>query len=160
MKELVRIAQTDIKGQRPIYMGLSKIKGVSNSFAHAICVITNTAKSTKVGLLTEEQIKIIEAALKNPEKVPAFLRNRRKDLDSGEDKHLTGVDLKLQNEFDIRRLKKTKSYKGMRHAWGLPVRGQRTRGNFRRGRAVGVVKKAVKQQSKTKPKASSGGKKK
>jgi ribosomal protein S13 len=32
----------------------------------------------------------------------------------------------------------------MRHAFGLPVRGQRTRGNFRKGVAVGVMKKATK----------------
>ena len=41
-------------------------------------------------------------------------------------------------------MKKIKSYKGMRHAYGLPVRGQRTRGNFRKGVTVGVMKKAAK----------------
>ncbi len=65
-------------------------------------------------------------------------------METGKDKHLTGNELKLQKEFDIRFLKKIKCYRGMRHAYGLPVRGQRTRGNFRKGAAVGVMKKAAK----------------
>ena len=79
-------------------------------------------------------------------------------MDSGYDKHTVGPQLKLKKEFDIRRMKKTKSYKGMRHAVGLPVRGQRTKGHFRKGKAVGVVKRAQQQQKK-KP-ASGGAKKK
>ena len=40
--------------------------------------------------------------------------------------------------FAIKRLKKIKCYKGFRHTSGLPVRGQRTRSNFRRNRAKGA----------------------
>ena len=52
----------------------------------------------------------------------------------------------LQTEFDIKRLKKIKSYKGYRHMSNLPVRGQRTRSNFRRNRrrGAGIKKKGVK----------------
>ncbi|MEK6867257.1 MAG: 30S ribosomal protein S13, partial [Nanoarchaeota archaeon] len=41
-------------------------------------------------------------------------------------------------------LKKIKAYRGMRHAAGLPTRGQRTRSNFRKnkGKTVGVMKSA------------------
>ena len=49
----------------------------------------------------------------------------------------------MKREFDIKRMKKIKSYKGARHSAGQPVRGQRTRSHFRsRGKAVGVTKKA------------------
>ena len=37
----------------------------------------------------------------------------------------------------------------MRHAFGLPVRGQRTRGHFRKGKSVGVQKKKIQQQKKS-----------
>jgi small subunit ribosomal protein S13 len=48
----------------------------------------------------------------------------------------------MKKEFDIKRLRKIKSYRGIRHASKLPVRGQRTRANFRRkGHAVGVKRK-------------------
>jgi len=48
----------------------------------------------------------------------------------------------MQKEFDIKRFRKMKSYRGLRHANKLPVRGQRTRSNFRaKGKTVGVRKK-------------------
>ena len=60
------------------------------------------------------------------------------DFETGEDKHLIGADLELRKEFDIKRLKKIKTYKGYRHGAKLPLRGQRTKGNFRRNKAKGV----------------------
>ena len=97
--------------------------------------------------LSGEDIKAIEEGIKNAE-FPSFLKNRRKDLDSGDDLHLNGADLDLRKEFDIKRLRKIKSYKGARHGAGLPVRGQRTKSNFRKhrkkGGAVGVKKKGAK----------------
>ena len=82
--------------------------------------------------------------LKNTD-VPKHLLNRRKDIESPEGKHLLGATLELTKEFDIKRLKKIKSYRGVRHTSGLPVRGQRTRSNFRKNRAKGAgIKKKVK----------------
>ncbi|MDO8517486.1 MAG: 30S ribosomal protein S13, partial [Nanoarchaeota archaeon] len=73
-----------------------------------------------------------------------FLVNRRKDYESGENKHLYGADLDLQKEFDIKKLKKMRAYKGIRHQLGQPVRGQRTKSHFRKEKkrkgAVGVKK--------------------
>ena len=57
--------------------------------------------------------------------------------------HLTGADLTLSKELDIKRLKKIKSYRGIRHSIGQPVRGQRTRSHFRTGVSVGVQRKTV-----------------
>ena len=144
MRELVRIAQADLDGKKPVYHALRKILGVSYAFSHAVCQQVGIEKTKKVGELSEQQVAEVEKMIKNPE-LPVFLLNRRKERSSGLNKHVTGSDLRLQKEFDLRRLKKTKSYRGMRHAWGLPVRGQRTRGNFRRGGAVGVMKKKIAQ---------------
>ena len=48
----------------------------------------------------------------------------------------------MKKDFDIRRLKKIRSYKGVRHTSGQPVRGQRTRSHFRKkGQSVSVMKK-------------------
>ena len=161
LRKLVRIANTDIDGTRPLLFGLQRIFGVKHSFANAVCVVTKIDQHTKIGALSEEQVKQIEATIKGSEKIPTWMLNRQKDAGTGEDKHTVSSDLKLQKEFDIRRLKKIKSYRGMRHQAGLPVRGQRTRGNFRSGKAVGVQKKKIKQQkSAKKPASGSGGKKK
>ena len=75
--------------------------------------------------------------------------NRRKDLETGEDKHLLGTDLMIAKDNDLKLLKKTKSYIGLRHQRRLPVRGQRTQSNFRNKRKV---KKVVKKSSNFKKK--------
>ncbi len=152
-RHLIRIMNTDIKGDKNINYALRRIKGVGFNFANAICNKTNIEKNKKAGYLDDEEIKKIEDVIKNPKKYgfPNWLLNRRKDYNTGEDRHVTTSDLKFENEFDIKRLQKIKSYRGLRLSWGLPVRGQRTRSNFRKsGRAVGVLKKAVKAQAKKK----------
>ena len=62
----------------------------------------------------------------------------QKDFDTGEDKHLVSSDLELRKEFDIKRLKKVKNYRGLRHTSKLPMRGQRTKGNFRPNKMNGA----------------------
>lgn len=78
--------------------------------------------------------------------------NRRKDVESGEEKHLTGTDLDLRKDFDIKKLKKIKSYRGLRHTAGLPTRGQRTKAHFRsnRKKGSGIKKKAAKENTQSK----------
>lgn len=141
---LVRILGKDISGNKRLFAGLTGIQGISWTFANAICKSLKLEKKKKIHEVSESELKKIEGFVQNP-KIPGFIKNRQKDLDEGTDKHLLGADLILRKEFDIKRLKKIKSYKGNRHALGLPVRGQKTRSNFRRNRkksgAVGVKKK-------------------
>jgi len=146
-EKLVRIISKDIEGKLNLYTGLTKIKGVSWSLSNAVCKILGMDKKRKVGSLTDQEIKKIEGFLKNP-KVPSYLLNRRLDLETGENKHLTGTDLELQKEFDIKRLKKIKSYRGLRHSAGLPLRGQRTKSHFRKNRRKGSGIKKKKKQEK------------
>jgi small subunit ribosomal protein S13 len=142
ISRIIRIMQTDIPGEKQLVIGLTKIKGISWSFSNALCHKMKLDIKRNISSLNEEEIKKIEGFIKNPE-LPSFLLNRRKDLESGEDKHLLTSDLELRKEFDIKRLKKIRSYRGLRHALGQPTRGQRTRGHFReKGKAVGVVKKS------------------
>jgi len=140
---IIRIMHTDIPGRKNVYVGLSRIKGISFSMANAICKILKLDRRKKVQELSGEEIKTISEMVENP-KVPNFLKNRRKDFDSGEDKHLVTTNLELRKEFDIKRLRKIRAYRGMRHALGLPSRGQRTKSHFRKkgkNRVVGVKKK-------------------
>ncbi|MDP3916923.1 MAG: 30S ribosomal protein S13 [Nanoarchaeota archaeon] len=159
-KALLRLANTDIKGEKTVLYGLTKIYGVGPSFSNAICESIKLDKTMKIGNLSEAQVTEIEEVIANPasKNIPVWILNRRFDMDTGEDTHLTGPKLKLRKEFDIRRMKKIKSYKGVRHMFNLPVRGQRTKGNFRKGRSVGVVKKSATPQKKSAG-ASSGKKK-
>lgn len=146
-EKVVRILSEDIEGNAKIYVGLTKIKGISWSLSNAICNILKIDKNRKIGSLTNEEIKKITEFLKKPQ-LPNFVFNRRFDLETGENKHLVGTDLELQKDFDIKRLKKIKSYRGIRHAAGLPVRGQRTKSHFRKNRSksIGIKKKGKKAQ--------------
>jgi small subunit ribosomal protein S13 len=119
------------------YAGLATIKGISWAMSNAICKNLKLDKNKKIGSLTPEEIKKISDFVKKPE-LPRYLLNRRNDFETGADSHLTGSELELKHEFDIKRLKKIKSYKGGRHMVGLPVRGQRTRSHFRRNRRKGA----------------------
>jgi len=142
---IVRIMQTDIPGHKKILTGLTYIKGVSWAISNAICKILKLDENKKIVELNEKEINLITEFLKNPE-LPKFLLNRRKDFETGKDSHLIGANLEMKKEFDIRRLKKIRSYRGLRHALGQPSRGQRTRSHFRskgKKRAVGVTKKKL-----------------
>lgn len=143
-KGLVRLGGADIDGNKQVYHALRKIKGISYSFSNAICNILKINKRTKIGELNDAQLKKIEDLIYNPQKykLPSWMLNRRKDYDEGTDKHLLSTDIRFRVDFDIKRMKKIKAYKGMRHAMGLPVRGQGTKAHFRKGATVGVRKKA------------------
>ncbi len=143
---IVRILSKDIEGNMTTYAGLTKIKGISWSLSNAICKKLKIDKKGKIGSLTKDEIDKISEFVKKID-IPKHLVNRQKDLETGEDKHLVGADLELRKEFDIKKLKKIKSYKGYRHVLGLPVRGQRTRSNFRKNKSKGVGIKKKKKQS-------------
>ncbi|MDP1695693.1 MAG: 30S ribosomal protein S13 [archaeon] len=127
---LVRILGYDVPGSRNIYAGLTRIKGVSWAISNVICLKLNYPRTKKISELSKEDIKKIEAFLEDIP-IPDFMKNRRLDLETGETKHLFGSDLDITREFDIKRMRKIKSYKGIRHALRLPVRGQRTKSHFR-----------------------------
>lgn len=147
-KHIVRIVNTDLDGNKPIVHAMRKIKGVSFMLANAVCALAGVDKQKKTGTLLDPEIKKIDEILKNPKKfgAPSWMLNRRRDYETGEDLHILTTDIKFIRDNDIKRMKMIKSYKGFRHAYGLPVRGQRTKSNFRKnkGKGLGVQKKKVK----------------
>jgi small subunit ribosomal protein S13 len=145
MKAIVRVINTDIDADMPLIRALRDIKGISHSFANAVCITSGYNPKAKLGSLKEPDIAKVEDIIKNPGKfgIPSWLVNRRKDFESGNDVHLSGQDVDIGRRFDVQRLVDAKTYKGVRHMLGLPVRGQRTRSSFRKGRVVGVVRKSV-----------------
>jgi len=141
LDSLVRIYSKDVPGNKQTYIGLTYIKGISWSISNAICRILNIDKRTKISQLSKSQIESIESFLQKPQ-LYNYLKNRQRDFELGESKHILTNELDMVKDFDIKRMRQIKSYKGMRHALKQPVRGQRTRSHFRTtGVAVGVKKK-------------------
>ena len=140
---VVRIARTDLDGTLKLERALSDIKGVGQRFARAVTQAAGLSPDQRMGYVTDADVAKIEEVLKDPVKfgIPGWMVNRRKDMATGQDKHLVGSDLEFQLRTDIDGLMKIKSWRGVRHSLGLKVRGQRTRSTGRTGRAVGVTRK-------------------
>ena len=151
-RHIVRIAETDLDGTLKINHALSLIKGVGIALADIIIKKAEVNPETRVGFLTETEIEKLEDAIKKPTKygLPSWLLNRAKDTETGKDLHLVGSDLTLQIKKDIEEMKKIRSWRGYRHAYGLKVRGQRTKVTGRTGKAVGVKKKALIERAREK----------
>ncbi len=140
---IVRIAGTDIEGTWKVVYGLSKIKGIGIATSNAICRVLGIDENKRIGFLTETELKKIEQAISDIRQLglPSWMYNRRKDYETGEDMHLYGANLLWAARRDIEREKKIRSWRGLRHAVGLKVRGQRTHTTGRLGVTVGVSKK-------------------
>ena len=141
-KHILRIAGKDIEGSKKVIVALSKVKGVGYNFAHVLLHSLNINPNSRVGFLTDRELTDIEAAIRDPSKarMPEWYLNRRKDMDTGSDRHLITSDLDFMISNDIDREKTVMSWRGYRHMFGLRVRGQCTRTTGRKGGAVGVKK--------------------
>ena len=138
---LVRIFGYDIPGSRPLYVGLTRIKGISWALANVLCIKLQLDRMKKIQELSKDEIKQIETYLPKMD-LPLYMRNRPTDPETGESGHFLGSDLEIKRDFDIKRLKEMKAYRGARHAAKQPVRGQRTRSHFRKkSMAAGMKKK-------------------
>lgn len=147
-RHILRILGTDVQGTLKTVYALTEIKGISLSLSNAILKKAGVNPDLRVGYLTEAEIDKIEDIIKEPAKygLPSWLFNRRKEMETGKDVHLIGADLVLRTKMDIDQAKEIKSWRGYRHAYGLKVRGQRTKTTGRAGKALGVKKKAVMQK--------------
>lgn len=144
-RHLVRISGKDLVGSKKLEVALSDLKGVGFSFAHMVTTKLSLDPGVRLGTLTEEQVKEVEAALGSATRsaVPSWYYNRRKDPETGESRQLLGSDLDFVQKNDIQAEKDIQSWKGVRHGLGLKVRGQRTRTTGRKGATVGVRKAAL-----------------
>ena len=138
---------------------LTKIKGVGRRYSNLVCKKADvdlnkrfgfpglemkpSTDSHSAGELTSEELERIVTIIQNPTqyKIPTWFLNRQRDIVDGKDSQIlaNGVDSKLRD--DLERLKKIRAHRGLRHYWGLRVRGQHSKTTGRRGRTVGVSKK-------------------
>ena len=141
-KYIIRIANSDVSGEVRLANALTSIRGIGPRISNAIVQKLKLNPNKLAGKLDDKNVVDIENAIMNlNDYVPDWLLNRQKDYDTGEDIHSVSVELKMTHDEDLNRMKKVKSYKGIRHASGHKVRGQRTYSNGRKGLALGVSRK-------------------
>jgi small subunit ribosomal protein S13 len=147
-RNLLRIIGTSIEGHRKIAFGLSQIRGIGLRLAEAIVRVSGLDPNMRIGLLTEADEERLIDIIRDPVKhgIPKWMVNRQKDLRTGEYRHITGNDLVLITKMDVDRMKRTRSWKGIRHMYNLKVRGQRTRTTGRHGLVVGYLRRLAKEK--------------
>merc|ERR1712201_6904 len=142
-QHILRILNTNIDGKRKITFALTAIKGVGRRYSTLICKKADIDINLRAGELSEEDIERVVTIMQNPRqyKIPDWFLNRQKDVKDGKYSQVLSnqLDNKLREDFE--RLKKIRAHRGLRHYWGLRVRGQHTKTTGRRGRTVGVSKK-------------------
>jgi small subunit ribosomal protein S13 len=122
----MRIASVTIPDNKRLETALTYIYGIGRSNVLPVLKASQVDGAKKAKDLTEDEVKRITKVLET---------------------YKIEGDLKADIAADIRRLKESGSYRGIRHTRGLPSRGQRTRSNARtkRGKRVtiGAIKKEV-----------------
>ncbi len=143
-KPIVRLAGVDLPGVKSLAYSIARIKGIGINTAYIVLRKLGIPPNTRLGSLSESELKKLDTVLKNIEKLnlPPWILNRRKDPFLGVDRHLVTSDLVLAVRGDIEFMKKIHSWRGIRHMYGLKVRGQRTRTTGRLGLTVGVKRRA------------------
>jgi len=142
-KVFFRQLRTQVDGNAKIEYGLTQIRGVGMRFAQAVVRVAKINPNIRIGAIAEKDLNRIEEIVLDPVKngVPNWMVNRKKDLRTGQDLHIIGNRLDISFKRDVDRMKKIKSYKGVRHHLKLKVRGQRTRSTGRHGLVVGVMRR-------------------
>ncbi len=146
---ILRMADSDIDGLKPIAIGLTSIKGVGMRTSQQICRLAGINGKSLGGHLSEEEQDSLRSAIDDyATTVPWWLVNRQRDLGTNEDAHIVAMEVKMTRDDDISRMAGIKAYRGMRHRSGHKVRGQRLRSNGRKGSSLGVEKKKIVEKKK------------
>ncbi|VDL93853.1 unnamed protein product [Schistocephalus solidus] len=142
-QHILRVMNTNIDGQRKISFAITAIKGVGRRYAVVVCKKADIDIRKRAGELTEDEVEKLVTVMSNPRqyKIPDWFLNRQKDVEDGKHSQLMSQALDTKLREDLERLKKIRAHRGLRHYWGLRVRGQHTKTTGRRGRTVGVSKK-------------------
>ncbi|MHB8633762.1 MAG: 30S ribosomal protein S13 [Thermoplasmatota archaeon] len=139
---LVRIQNTDLDGRKNIATALSYVPGVGKRLAYVVARQAQVDPVERIGNLKDAQLETVVKTIEElTETLPAWMVNRQKDPESGDDRHMVGSEIQIMLREDLNRLKKIRSWRGHRHERKLPTRGQRTKNNGRFGSAVGVQRK-------------------
>ena len=142
-KHILRILNTNVEGKRKAPFALKGIKGIGRRFSHLICKKAKIDTNRRAGDLSEAEIQKVTEIIADPigNGIPKWFLNRQKDFKDGTYAQLASnlLDTKLRE--DLERLKKIRCNRGLRHYWGLKVRGQHTKSTGRGHATLGVTKK-------------------
>jgi small subunit ribosomal protein S13 len=121
-----RILGVDIPANKKLEFSLRYIYGIGPTRAHSVVAASGFDPDRRAGDLSEEEINQLASLIT-------------------ENRYLVEGDLRRDTIANIKRLSAIRSYRGLRHMRGLPVRGQRTSTNARTRKGarktIGAVRK-------------------
>lgn len=122
---------------------IKSLQGVGRRYAFLVCRKADIDIHKRAGEISEEDIEKLTTVMLNPTqyKIPNWFLNRQKDIRDGKNAQILSTSLETKYREDFERMKKIRLHRGLRHYWGLRVRGQHTKTTGRKGRTVGVSKK-------------------
>lgn len=134
-QHILRILNTNVDGRQKVMFALTAVKGVGRRFSNLICKKAEVDINKRAGELKPDEIERLVAIIQNPLqfKIPQWFLNRQKDIRTGKYSQITANILETKLREDIERLKKMRAHRGLRHWWGIRVRGQHTKTTGRRG---------------------------
>ena len=145
-QHILRLLNTNVDGKRKVMYALTEIKGVGRRYSNIVCkkadvdltkrcvdtldsCQTSLMMRPRAGDLNSDELERLVTIIQNPTqfKIPLWFLNRQRDIVDGKNLQIlsNGVDSKLRD--DLERLKKIRAHRGLRHFWGLRVRGQHTK---------------------------------
>ncbi len=142
-QHILRILGTNVDGKQKVMYAMTAIKGIGRRFSNLVCKKADVVMDKRAGELTQNEMDALVNVVQNPleYKIPQWMLNRRKDFKDGKTSQLSSNQIDQKMRDDLERLKKIRNHRGLRHYWGLRVRGQHTKTTGRRGKTVGVSKK-------------------
>merc|ERR1712216_875997 len=142
-QHILRVLNTNLDGKVKVMFALTSIKGVGRRFSNVCGKKAEVDLNKRAGELTAEEVERLVTIVQNPRqfKMPDWMLNRKKDVKDGKFSQVVSNTLDMKLREDLERMKKIRAHRGLRHYWGLRVRGQRTKTTGRKGRTVGVSKK-------------------
>lgn len=134
---------TNIDGRRKVMFALCSVPGVGRRFANVVCKKAAVDMDKRAGELTPDEVEKLVAIIQNPKqfKIPSWFLNRQKDYKTGKYSQAFANTLQQKMREDLERLKKIRAHRGLRHYWGIRVRGQHTKSTGRRGKTMAATKK-------------------
>merc|ERR1719329_1469614 len=132
---ILRIKNTNVDGRRKVPYALTNIKGIGCRFAFLICKRAGIDVNKRAGELSPEEVEELIKRMDDPEQydVPTYFLNRQKDRKTNKNFQLISNELNQKRREDFERMKKIRLHRGLRHLWGVKVRGQHTKTTGRRG---------------------------
>ena len=140
---ILRVQNTNLNGKQKAPFGLRQIKGIGRRIGTLVLKIAQVDTNKRTGELNEEEVKLVNDILARPTdyNIPKWFLNRQRDPRTGQYSQLISNNFDTMMREDLERMRKVKNHRGLRHFWGVKVRGQRTKSTGRRGTTLGVTRK-------------------